>query len=225
MTDPLTLAIETSNPSAAAEGARPGVALARGRELIDTEGLRRDTRHDDELMPAIERLCQRSGVSPAELDRIAISIGPGGLTGLRIAVVTAATLSELCGAECIAVPTARVARAMCPAPDTLGVLLASKKDRGWLVTFDSEGERVIGDCDPARLEASEIDVLLADPHLPEVWSDAARASDISLAPLRLSAEACLRASWDIEPIAPSELRVLYPREPDAVTAWRKLHRF
>lgn len=124
----LTLAIEISNPSSGPRGvwrtkvddleletlAGPGVALGRYDEdaeieLLDAELLREGTRHDDDLMPAIDRLFARVGASPADLARVAVSIGPGGYTSLRIAVATAKMLAEATGARTIPVPSASVA--------------------------------------------------------------------------------------------------------------------
>ena len=89
MTDrTLILAIETSNPSSGLHGllddgtpAGPGVALGTNEEkpsLIGHESLRESARQDDDLMPAIERLFRRHDAKPAQIARVAVSVGPGG---------------------------------------------------------------------------------------------------------------------------------------------------
>jgi tRNA threonylcarbamoyladenosine biosynthesis protein TsaB len=45
--------------------------------------------HARELMPAVERLMTEAGVGFADLDALAVGIGPGGFTGLRIGIATA----------------------------------------------------------------------------------------------------------------------------------------
>jgi tRNA A37 threonylcarbamoyladenosine modification protein TsaB len=62
-------------------------------------------------MPAIDRLFRRLGLTPESLrgGPVAVSIGPGGFTGLRIAVSTAKMLAETLGVKIIAVPSALVA--------------------------------------------------------------------------------------------------------------------
>jgi hypothetical protein len=95
--------------------AGPGVALGGDGYAAqwpldeDVELLHPGTRHDDDLMPAVDRLFRRRGAAPSDLSRIAVSIGPGGYTGLRIAVATAKMLAEATGAKTIAVPSAHVA--------------------------------------------------------------------------------------------------------------------
>jgi tRNA threonylcarbamoyladenosine biosynthesis protein TsaB len=54
--------------------------------------------HAAELMPAIADVMERAGVSYADLDAIAVGVGPGTFTGLRIGIATAralATAAEL----------------------------------------------------------------------------------------------------------------------------------
>jgi tRNA threonylcarbamoyl adenosine modification protein YeaZ len=116
-----TLAIETSNPSSGPRGIErgptrsilrgPGVALGppNAAGAYDAEPLHEGTRHDDDLMPAIDRLLRRNDASPRDLARVAVSIGPGGYTGLRIAVATAKMIAEATGAQTVAVPSALVA--------------------------------------------------------------------------------------------------------------------
>lgn len=133
------LAIEISNPSSGPRGAQadgtlagPGVALGRiddegNAVLLGEELLREGTRHDDDLMPAIDRLMGRHSARPAELSRIAVSIGPGGYTSLRIAVATAKMLAEATGAETLPVHSPSVAAWSIPIDSAPAlVCLASK---------------------------------------------------------------------------------------------------
>ncbi len=164
---PLTLAIEVSNPSSAddrpnapgpkGDVAGPSVALARGSVVLDQEPLHTpDSRHDDDLMPAIDRLVRRAGFSPVDLRRVAVSIGPGGFTGLRVAIATAKAIGEAIAARghapacCIPVASALVAAHNCiaarrgaPAPSgPFAVALASKRDTVWLTLFNAGGEPI-----------------------------------------------------------------------------------
>jgi tRNA threonylcarbamoyladenosine biosynthesis protein TsaB len=49
--------------------------------------------HSRELLPAVARLMERAGVGWADVDGVAVGVGPGGFTGLRIGVATARALA------------------------------------------------------------------------------------------------------------------------------------
>ena len=53
--------------------------------------------HAELLVPAIEEVCAVSGCTIDEVDRIAVDIGPGLFTGLRVGVATAKALGQALG--------------------------------------------------------------------------------------------------------------------------------
>lgn len=236
---PLTLAIESSNPSAPSAGARggPGIALGDATTTLGVELLAPTDRSDDDLMPAIDRLMRRLSLAPRDLrgGAVAVSIGPGGYTALRVAVATAKMICEATGAACIAIPTANIIARRALSPSGAGaplastqpfaVALASKGDSTHITTFDSRGRatapgRLITADDVAALSAK---MILSDNFLPAPIRDAARQAHIEILPPHFDPAACLEESRETSPIDAVSLAPLYPREPEAVTQWRRRH--
>ena len=56
-------------------------------------------------MPAIDQLFADLQMSPQDIDRIAVSDGPGSYTGLRIGVTTAKTIAYTLDKDLIGVST------------------------------------------------------------------------------------------------------------------------
>lgn len=54
-------------------------------------------RHGEHLAPAIERVLEQAGATPKDLTRIAVGVGPGPFTGLRVGLVTARTMGFALG--------------------------------------------------------------------------------------------------------------------------------
>jgi tRNA threonylcarbamoyladenosine biosynthesis protein TsaB len=235
------LAIEISNPGAetehAAAGNRsgPGVALGRiqGDEVlsIDVEPVRLSGRggQDDDLMPAIDRLCRRAGFHPSSggLARVAVSIGPGGYTSVRVACAAGKMIAEAAGAACVAVLTANVVHDALPldlrsAP--VAIALASKNDSAWVQVFSGNAEPVPGrlmtSVDIPTLREMGIRTLVADRFLPAAMREAVQHAGLVLRPPVFDAAACVRVGARLPAIDPALLVPLYPREPDAVTLWR-----
>jgi tRNA threonylcarbamoyladenosine biosynthesis protein TsaB len=50
--------------------------------------------HARELMPGVERVMREAGVAFGDLDALAVGIGPGGFTGLRIGLATAHGIAQ-----------------------------------------------------------------------------------------------------------------------------------
>ncbi len=92
------LAVETSTLAG-------GVAVlddqgVRGEYLLDVRAM-----HSERLMPAIDRLLADAGWGPADLQGLAVAVGPGSFTGLRIGLATVKGLALALGIPVAAVPT------------------------------------------------------------------------------------------------------------------------
>ena len=222
----LTLAIETSNPSS---GGEPGVALGLttrlGVRLLDHEPLGTGDRHDDLLMPAIERLFARSERDHAKLERVAVSIGPGGYTGLRIATAAASLIGLTTGAMVLGVPSAWVASRRVPVGEPFAVCLASKRDGAWVHRFEADRTPIgTGSLVPIDAIAGvETRVWVADRFLPEAARSEIAARGGRVIEPEFEASSVLELAWSVSPSVNGVVHPLYGREAEAVTRWRELH--
>ena len=80
------LAIEASAVAASAAVTDGGVLLAE--EFTQTA-----LTHSVTLLPAVDSVMKKSGLSLSEIDLVAVTEGPGSFSGLRIGVTTAKKLS------------------------------------------------------------------------------------------------------------------------------------
>lgn len=86
----LLLAIDTSTPRVAVAVCRDGVALARF-EVVDAR------RHGELLAVGVRQVLAEAGLTPAQLEGIAVGVGPGPYTGLRVGLMTARSLGHALG--------------------------------------------------------------------------------------------------------------------------------
>jgi len=89
------LAVESATETAA-------VALADEEGVLGSMVLARGRRHTETIAPSIDWLCRRLGVRLGDVDALAVDVGPGLFTGLRVGggtvqalVVTASSLEIL----------------------------------------------------------------------------------------------------------------------------------
>jgi tRNA threonylcarbamoyl adenosine modification protein YeaZ len=223
------LAIETSNPSAwtPLSPVRPGVAvLTHGLDLLARADIDPEAAHEDQLMSAVADAVAKASLTPRDLGIVAVSTGPGGYTAVRVAVTVAKFIAEATGAACVGVPTARVAALAVPKGRPFAVALASKRDTAYVTRFNHDAAPVEpGDLrDASWLEGAGIGLLVADRFLPDTFKATAARLGISLVEPVLDAANVARAGATLEPVDPTRLEAFYPREPEAVTKWRELHR-
>ena len=82
----LTLAIDTATKVCT-------VALCREQELLAEYTINMGLTHSEGLLPQLEQLLARTGVKKQEIELLAVSMGPGSFTGLRIGLATAEAMA------------------------------------------------------------------------------------------------------------------------------------
>jgi tRNA threonylcarbamoyladenosine biosynthesis protein TsaB len=83
----------------------PSLALYDGEWVLAEETWHSANGHTVELMPSLVRMLERQRVSPSELRGIAVALGPGSFTGLRIGLGVAKGLALTLGMPLIGIPT------------------------------------------------------------------------------------------------------------------------
>ena len=183
------------------------------------------------------------GYEPRELGSVAVAVGPGGFTGLRVSIAFAKAVAISRGISVVPVPSAlvfaasdRARRGPCEGPWL--VALAAKGGTAWVALVEdaqqsraTEGRVVEGrvvdaagfDAIVAQAAASG-GVLLADGHLDAAMAERARAARIATGELRVDVAAFAAISAEIlargGAVAAAALAPIYAREPEAVTNWR-----
>ncbi|NHA68398.1 tRNA (adenosine(37)-N6)-threonylcarbamoyltransferase complex dimerization subunit type 1 TsaB [Phycicoccus flavus] len=215
----LTLAIDTSTTAI-------GVAVGRSGEVPVT-AVRLDARaHTEHLAPLVEQALGEAGVSPADLDAVAVGTGPGPFTGLRVGLVTAVTMGYALGVPvhgvCSLDVLAEQALAATDSADVAEVLVATdarRREVYWArYARGEDGARAL--TGPAVGPAAEI---------PE---DARRLPTAGRGPLLYPEALCspVDGVLDVDPAVllalavrraaegvPTPVEPLYLRRPDALT--------
>lgn len=139
------LAIDTSSEVGAVAVVVDGVLRAAISARVQAQ-------HGETLLPLVERALALADVPVASLDLLAVGLGPGSFTGVRIGVATAKGLSLARGTPMLGVRTSRVlARASSGA--VRAVVIDAKKDEVFVAAYRARPD---GTLDP----------LLEDAHGP-----------------------------------------------------------
>ena len=89
--------------------------------------------HSATLLPMVEHMLKTAQLSLDEIDAVAVTVGPGSFTGIRIGVSTAKGIADAKNLPCIPVSSlAGAARNVCPLPDNYIICPVMDARRGQL---------------------------------------------------------------------------------------------
>jgi tRNA threonylcarbamoyladenosine biosynthesis protein TsaB len=180
--------------------------------------------HASELLPAVHEVMKRAGVGFADLDAVAVGLGPGTFTGLRIGVATARALAKANAMPVRGVSSLAALAAGMPAGMRLP-LIDAKRGEVYGALFD--GAHAMWppfaasiDALVERLRGERITALAAgDGSLR--FREELEAAGVAVAPLGspvhvVSAAHLCRLALDAPDASAEQVLPDYVREPDAV---------
>jgi tRNA threonylcarbamoyladenosine biosynthesis protein TsaB len=128
--------------------------------------------HAEALMPLIARVMERAQLTFTEIDRIAVTTGPGSFTGLRVGIAAARGIALAAGKPVVGLTTlAAYAAPFIAADDSLPVVAAidARHEQVYLQVFGPGGRTVV----PPRLLPLREALRLAATGSPRVTGTAA----------------------------------------------------
>lgn len=214
---------------------RVGCAIGDASGVLATRSSARARRHAESLVPQIAEVLTESGVSAADIDVVAVDVGPGLYTGLRVGITTAVTMAHALGVGMVPVTSLQlVARNAARAAGNPGsgtferidAVVDARRGELFHAAFTPEGEPISGPdvVDPAvladTLRSAAVETLLAGDR---VETHAALFADLGLQiePLTVypSAETAVKLASEAvavgETVDADSVRPLYLRGPDA----------
>jgi tRNA threonylcarbamoyladenosine biosynthesis protein TsaB len=135
------LAIDTALPAVSAcvfeSGADEPAAL---ESMPMTRG------HAEALVPLIDRVIAASGGDFATIDRVAVTVGPGSFTGLRVGIAAARALGLACNVPVVGVSTLAAMAApliLDGEDDTVGIAIDARHGNVFFAAFGADGRALM----------------------------------------------------------------------------------
>ena len=106
----IVLGIDTATESVS-------VAVVDGEEVLAAGESRSERRHAEDLTPMIESVVGSAGIVLGEVDAVAVDVGPGLFTGMRVGIASAQSLAHVLSVPLVAVDGLEALVAAAPAFD------------------------------------------------------------------------------------------------------------
>lgn len=142
------LGLETSSPRGSAAVVQDGVLVARA---VHDEPLG----HGERMLPLVERVLREARWSQSSLERVAVGLGPGSFTGIRVGIALAQGIAAGLGVPVVGVESLRTMAAAVPTwlPGARCALLDARRDELFAAAYDVAGEQLLAPCVIARSNA------------------------------------------------------------------------
>jgi tRNA threonylcarbamoyladenosine biosynthesis protein TsaB len=218
----ILLAMDTATPSTLA-----GVLLEDGRVVEARDDPPEGSRgaHASRLLGLVERALSDGGVTWPDVERIAVGVGPGGFTGLRIGIATARALAQARGLPLVPVSSlAALAAGADAAAGAVAAVLDARRGEAFAGVWAGEREllapvALAPEALAARLRALDVPVQAVGDGAVRFRSELEGAGVVvpvdGSAVHRIAAAPLCRLGAAGEPAERDRLLPDYRREPDA----------
>lgn len=99
--------------------------------------------HLRELTPMIKESAEELKISLEQIDIIAVSVGPGSFTGIRIGVTTARTLAQTLNKKCISISSLEIFREKAGAENKAAVIYNARRGQVYGAIYGNKGEEIL----------------------------------------------------------------------------------
>lgn len=125
-------------------GARGSVALYN----LETREIREKSTeepmgHLRNITELASQLLRERGVEPSDLSGVAVSVGPGSYTGIRIGVSSARAVAQALNISCFAVPSLEMFREKCDGKSGCAVIVNARRGQVYGAVYGSHGEEIL----------------------------------------------------------------------------------
>ena len=222
----LILGIETSTRAA-------GVALISEEKILAEISQESKLYHSENLLPQIEQVLQIANVE--KVDAVAVSLGPGSFTGLRIGLAAAKALAYAWQVKIIGVPTLQAIAYHFPKNSaTILPLIDAQKNSAYVQTFknavplDEVKVKPIADILKAAGELNE-EIILCGDVLGKIKGEL--PANVKFAPINLRMPRAVNVALCGKDLLDAgkegnvmNLEPLYLRRSEAEELWDKRHK-
>ncbi|WP_375201877.1 tRNA (adenosine(37)-N6)-threonylcarbamoyltransferase complex dimerization subunit type 1 TsaB [Hyphococcus sp.] len=122
---------------------RCSVAIIRGDEVVGDESVGMERGHAERLAPMAASALKKAGVSIRDLDRVGVVVGPGGFTGVRVALSFARGLGVGTGIPILGITSLAALAAPFWGDGLVAPVIDARRDQVYAALYGKGGEIIL----------------------------------------------------------------------------------
>jgi len=137
-----------------------GVGIFENEKLIDKIELNNGLTHSETLMPILKQILEKNSLVLKDFDLIAVDIGPGSFTGIRIGVATAKAFSDSLTIPCVGIDSLEILAYQIKEPSIVCSAIDCKNDNCYFALYElRNNEYIILEAPSAKTKQEVTDLL------------------------------------------------------------------
>lgn len=131
------------------------VAILENRSVLDEINLNDGRTHSENLMPTIEKILDRNGMTLDDIDLIGVTVGPGSFTGIRIGIASVKAIAEVKNIPVASISSLQsLAKNISKEKGTIVSMIDARNNNVYGGIYDTDGKSIVEEC------ADNIDTLV-----------------------------------------------------------------
>jgi tRNA threonylcarbamoyladenosine biosynthesis protein TsaB len=119
------------------------VALVENDRVVAVDSHEELQRHGERMLPMAQGLLSQAGWSQSSLDRLAVGIGPGTFTGLRVGIALASGMALGLDRPLMGIGSLAAMAKASKSDQTVAAVLDARREELFVALFDPEGTEIV----------------------------------------------------------------------------------
>ena len=99
--------------------------------------------HLKKIIAMVEELLKEANIDKSQISAVAVTVGPGSFTGIRIGVTTARTVAQFLGVKCISVSSLEVFKIFATHDEKVAVIFNARRGQVYGAVYGNNGEEIL----------------------------------------------------------------------------------
>jgi tRNA threonylcarbamoyladenosine biosynthesis protein TsaB len=145
------------------------IGISSDKELVDATSFLSDKTQTEQLMPALDAMLKKAGLTIHDIEGLAVGLGPGLFTSSRIGVMTAKSLAYALEVPIVGISSLdTIARGAADLSERVVSVIDARRREVFVATYDTAGGKLDRTMQPAVMSPQDLNNVLQELKKPVI---------------------------------------------------------